>query len=182
MTAKSGLRGLGLTAALALAALPLAALPLLALPLLAQAGPVVCNTTLEAPAGAGGQPVEVSRCGDVVTVPQLVEQRFFAYTAPYAEGVSIRGQVRDLFGVATGSVNSGDAMRAFGFPDQTIIWDGMALQNTYDVLLEAQSDPMPWRTADLGNGFGASLGSSGANRAGAAGRGTTYRTPVRGLW
>ena len=158
MTVNAVSRGLGLTAALA-------ALPLAALPLTAQADPVVCTTTLEAPAQAGGRPLEVSRCGAVVSVPQLVEKRFFTYTAPYAEGVSLRGQVRDLFGVATGSVNGGDAMRVFGFPDQTITWDGTALQNTYDVLLEAQSDPMPWRTVDLGNGFGGSL-----------------YAPVRGLW
>ena len=171
------MRGLGLLAALGLAGLPLAALPLGA-----QADPVVCTTTLEAPSQAGGQPLEVSRCGAVVSVPQLVEQRFFTYTAPYAEGVSIRGQVRDLFGVATGSVNSDDSLRVFGFPDQTIVWDGTALQNTYDVLLEAQSDPMPWRTADLGNGFDGSLGSGAATRASSAGRGSTLRTPVRGLW
>jgi hypothetical protein len=150
------------------------------------AGPVLCTTTLEAPAAAAGAPVEVTRCGPVESVPQLVEQRFFTYTAPYAEGVSIRGQVRDLFGIATGSINSGGAIRAFGFPDQTIVWDGTALQNTYDVLLEAQSDPMPWRTADIGNGFGCSLGAPGGcaaqGRAAGAGRGVTTRTPVRGLW
>jgi len=150
-----------------------------------QAGPVLCTTTLEAPAAAGAAPVEVTRCGAVQTVPELVNQRFFTYTAPYAERVSIRGQVRDLFGIATGSINSGDSIRAFGFPDQTIVWDGTALQNTYDVLLEAQSDPQPWRTADLSNGFGCSLGSPSScprlNDA-SGGRGASSRTPVRGLW
>ena len=168
---------LGIPAALIPAALALAGGPVAV-----QAGPVVCTTTLEAPAAAGGAPVEVSRCGPVVRVPELVEQRFFTYTAPYAEGVSIRGQLRDLFGVATGSINSGDSMRAFGFPDQTIVWDGTALQNTYDVLLEAQGDPMPWRTADVSNGFNGSLGSGSAARSGASGRGSTLHTPVRGLW
>lgn len=159
-------------------------LPLLTAP--AGAGPVLCTTTLEAPAAAGAAPVEITRCGAVQTVPELVDQRFFTYTAPFAEGVSIRGQVRDLFGVATGSINSGDAINAFGFPDQTIVWDGTALENTYGVLLEAQSDPMPWRTADIGNGFGCSLGSPGGcgqqGRSAGGGRGASYRTPVRGLW
>ena len=77
----------------------------------------------------------------------------------------------------------------FGFPDQTIVWDGTALQNTYQVLLEQQSDPLPWRTADVGNGFGASLAAGGATQAagaapaGAGQAGTaSFRAPVRGLW
>jgi hypothetical protein len=138
--------------------------PLLSGPLLAgaaMAGPVLCTTTLEAPAQPGGAPREVSRCGAVQTLPELVDQRFFTYTAPYAEGVSIRGQLRELFGVATGSINRGDGIRAFGFTDQTIVWDGTALQNTTGVLLEAQGDLLPWRTADLSNGFNGSLGSPG---------------------
>lgn len=148
--------------------------PLLTAPVLA--GPVVCTTTLEAPTSPGGAPVEVSRCGPVETVPELVQRRFFTYTAPFAEGVSIRGQVRDLFGVATGSINRGDSLRAFGFTDQTIVWDGTALENTTQVLLEAQSDVMPWRTGDISNGFGCSLGSP-------SGCGTSSkRAPVRGLW
>ena len=138
--------------------------PLLSGPLLAgaaMAGPVLCTTTLEAPAQPGGAPREVSRCGAVQTLPELVDQRFFTYTAPFAEGVSIRGQLRELFGVATGSINRGDGIRAFGFTDQTIVWDGTALQNTTGVLLEAQGDLLPWRTADLSNGFNGSLGSPG---------------------
>ena len=127
----------------------------------AMAGPVLCTTTLEAPAQPGGAPREVSRCGAVQTLPELVDQRFFTYTAPFAEGVSIRGQLRELFGVATGSINRGDGIRAFGFTDQTIVWDGTALQNTTGVLLEAQGDLLPWRTADLSNGFNGSLGSPG---------------------
>jgi hypothetical protein len=145
MTSLLPLRGLALAGALLLQAGP------------ALAGPVLCTTTLEAPSKPGGAPVEVSRCGAVQTTPELVQQRFFTYTAPFAEGVSIRGQLRDLFGIASGSVNPGWSIGAFGFPDQTIVWDGTALQNTYDVLLESQSDPMPWRTTDLSNGFGGSL-------------------------
>ena len=142
--------------------------PLLAAPALA--GPVLCTTTLEAPAKPGGAPREVSRCGAVQTLPELVDQRFFTYTAPYAEGVSIRGQLRDLFGVATGSINRGDGIRAFGFTDQTIVWDGTALQNTTGVLLEAQGDLLPWRTADLTNGFNGSLGSPGRSGGSTVGR------------
>ncbi len=157
-------------------------LPLCAPPL--EAGPVVCNTTLEAPGAGASGPVEVTRCAPVQSVPAMVQERFFTYTAPFAEGVSIRGQVRDLFGIATGSINAGYGINAFGFPDQTIIWDGTALENTYGVLLEAQSDPIPWRTVDISNGFNCSLASpAGCPAADSpAGRGASYRTPVRGLW
>ena len=159
-----------------------------------QAGPVVCTTTLEAPS-AVGHPVDVTRCGAVVSTPQVVEQRFFTYTAPFAPGVDLTHQVTDLLGIALGggggggSGGGGGKVTGFGFPDQTIVWDGTALQNTYQVLLEQQSDPLPWRTADVGNGFGTSLAAGGATQAagaipaGAGHAGTaSFRAPVRGLW
>jgi hypothetical protein len=145
-----------------------------------KAGPVVCTTTLEAPLAAAGvdpsAPVEVTRCAAVQTTPELVRQRFYTYTAPFAQGVSITNQITDLFGIAMGG-GDGTRLMGFGFPDQTIVWDGTALENTYRVLLEQQSDPMPWRTADLNNGFSGSLGSSSWQHGG-----TSANAPVRGLW
>ena len=41
----------------------------------------------------------------------------------------------------------------FGFPDQTLSWDGSALQNTTEALLEEQSPPLPMRTLDISSGF-----------------------------
>jgi hypothetical protein len=161
----------------------------------AWAGPVVCTTTLEAPV-VGGQPrggdatgpVEVTRCGVVQTTPELMERRFYSYTAPYARGVSLTNQITDLFGIAMGG-GDGAKVMGFGFPDQTIIWDGTAVENTHRVLLEQQSDPMPWRTGDVPNGYTGSLGSGAGGSGGAAARGTgwqdggaSYGAPVRGLW
>jgi len=135
------------------------AAPLLASPL--QAGPAVCTTTLEAPpraAGAAGPaaPVEVTRCGIVQTVPELVQRRFCSYTAPFAEAVSITGQITSLLGISMGG-GDGRRVMGLGFPDQTIIWDGVAIQNTTRFLLQQQSDPMPWRTGDVSSGFSGSL-------------------------
>ena len=112
---------------------------------------MVCTTTLEAPL-AGSGPVEVTRCGAVVTTPQLLEQRFYSYTSPYARGVDITHQITDILGIAMGG-GDGTKLMGLGFPDQTIVWDGSALENTYQVLLDQQSEPMPWRTADRSNGF-----------------------------
>ena len=44
-----------------------------------------------------------------------------------------------------------------GFPDQTIVWDAAAIENTVGALIEEQSPPNTWRTQDLSNGFGSSL-------------------------
>lgn len=150
----------------------------------AWAGPVVCTTTLEA-APIPAAPVEVTRCVAVETTPQLVQRRFNTYTAPFAQGVSITNQLTDLLGIAMGG-GDGTRVMGFGFPDQTIVWDGTALENTYRVLLEQQSDPIPWRTADINNGFSGSLGPGGPAPA------ATPRSwqadwasdapPVRGLW
>ena len=158
-----------------LIAAPSLAGSLLAGPLLAGAalaGPVVCTTTLEAPQArqASLRPVEITRCGAVQTTPQLVEQRFYSYTAPFARGVDITHQITDLLGISMGG-GDGTKVMGFGFPDQTIVWDGTALENTYQVLLEKQSELIPWRTADVANGFASTLGSA-----------ASFRAPVRGLW
>jgi hypothetical protein len=138
----------------------------------ALAGPVVCTTTIEAPqvVPSSAQPVELTRCGVVQTTPQLMEQRFYTFTAPFAPGVAISHQITDLFGISMGGID-GNRLMGFGFPDQTIVWDGTALENTYQVLLDKQSELIPWRSADVGNGFSSSLGSA-----------ASFRAPVRGLW
>jgi len=153
---------------------------LLAGPVLA--GPVVCTTTIEAPQAQQAmrdslRPVELTRCGGVQTTPQLVEQRFYSYSAPFARGVDITHQITDLLGISMGG-GDGTKVMGFGFPDQTIVWDGTALDNTYQVLLEKQGGLIPWRTGDLGNGFSSSLGSAASSGAPAA----SFRAPVRGLW
>ena len=176
------------------------------------AGPVVCTTTLEPPllsgarsgvgASAGASagelgvasgPVEVTRCGQVQTPPALMEKRFYSFRAPYAPGVSLTNQITDLFGIALGGVD-GTRVMGLGFPYQAIVWDGTAVENTYRVLLEQQSGPMPWRTVDVPNGYSGSLGSAGPTQpaptqpgkaqpgGGWQDGGASYRTPVRGLW
>ncbi|MEX1324214.1 MAG: Occludin/ELL family protein [Synechococcaceae cyanobacterium] len=168
----------------------------LAAPVLA--GPVVCTTTLEAPpasvAGASpAAPVEITRCDAVQTVPQLVEQRFFSHTAPFARGVSLTHQITDLFGIAMGG-REGNRVMGFGFADQTIVWDGSAIENTTNFLLDQQSDPMPLRTGDISSGFSGSLGAAaqpvrverGSLEAPQSfsmpNTGDTWSAPVRGLW
>ena len=169
----------------------------------AWAGPVVCTTTLEPPLLSGARsgvgasagelgvasgPVEVTRCGQVQTPPALMEKRFYSFRAPYAPGVSLTNQITDLFGIALGGVD-GTRVMGLGFPDQAIVWDGTAVENTYRVLLEQQSRPMPWRTVDVPNGYSGSLGSAGPTQpaptqpgGGWQDGGASYRTPVRGLW
>jgi hypothetical protein len=158
--------------------------------------PVVCNTSWEAsPAmprsgfSRGAQlppPVLITRCQRGQNIPELMERRMMTHTAPYAPGVSLAHQVTDLFGIAMGGLD-GNKFMGLGFPDQTIVWDGTAVENTYRALLEEQSQPLPWRTADVSSGFSSNLTAAPArdltpsevpwqNRP--ARRGAT----VRGLW
>jgi len=158
--------------------------------------PVVCNTSWEAsPAmsrsgfSRGAQlppPMLITRCQRGQNIPELMERRMMTYTAPYAPGVSLGHQVADLFGIAMGGLD-GNKLMGLGFPDQTIVWDGTAVENTYRALLEEQSQPLPWRTADVSSGFSSNLTAAPArdltpsevpwqNRP--ARRGAT----VRGLW
>jgi hypothetical protein len=129
----------------------------------AQAGPVICTTTYEAPL-ASGQPVEVTRCGVLQTTAELIDRRFFSYTSPYARGVDITHQITDLLGISMGG-GDGTKVMGLGFPDQTIIWDGSAVENTYRALLEEQSPPLPLRVSDLPSSYGLGLyGSSPTGR------------------
>jgi hypothetical protein len=124
----------------------------------AGAGPVVCSTSIEAPL-ASAAPVEITRCGAAQTIPELISRRFYSYTAPFERGVDLTHQVTDLLGIAMGG-GDGSRMVGFGFPDQTIVFDGMAVQNTAAALLEAQHNPMPLRTADLHPCLNASLAAA----------------------
>ena len=126
-------------------------------------------------------PVEVTRCAPVQTTTALVEQRFYTWTAPFASGVDLLHQVTDVLGIAVGGVQ-GNRLMGFGFPDQTIIWDGTALENTYAVLLEEQSDPVPWRSVDIFNGFDGSLADDARPSVPERATADTTFPPVRALW
>ncbi|MEY4352832.1 MAG: hypothetical protein RLZZ609_1073 [Cyanobacteriota bacterium] len=133
----------------------------------AQAGPVLCTTTLEAPLLKGGEPLpagkgptEVTRCGVVGTVPELVERRYFSWRAPFARGVDITHQITDFFGLAMGG-GDGTRLMGLGFPDQAIIWDGSAIENTTTFLMDQQVHLVPRRTADLPSPYTTSVGSGG---------------------
>jgi len=152
----------------------------------AQAGPVVCTTSIEAPDmgplrpyGAG--PVEVTRCGPVVTVPEVMRASYYSYRAPFARGVDMTHQITDLLGIAMGG-GEGNRVMGFGFPDQAIVWDGSAVENTYRYLIQTQHDPTPMRTADLANPFSTSAvggaAADGPPRSALPG----YTSYVRGLW
>ena len=69
-----------------------------------------------------------------------------------ARGVDPLHQLTDVLGIAVGGIE-GNRFMGFGFPDQTLIWDGSALQNTTGALLEEQSPPLPMRTLDISSGF-----------------------------
>ena len=124
------------------------------------AGPLVCTTSVEAPMpGSGGAPVEVTVCHPTETTSELVNRRFYTWTSPMARGVDPLHQLTDVLGIAVGGIE-GNRVIGLGFPDQTLVWDGSALQNTTGALLEAQSPPLPFRTLDIPSGFDGSLAAT----------------------
>lgn len=167
-------------------AAPLSALvPLAAATLLAPAiaGPVLCTTTLEAPmaSSAGTGPVEVTRCGVTRSAPEVMEQRFYSFSAPFAQGVNLLHQITDPLGLSIPGRDGGKIV-AFGFPDQNIVWDGTAIENTASVMLTDQSSLMPLRTSDITNGFSTSLGAGAGPTYVRPPASTTWTPPIRGLW
>ena len=143
----------------------------------AAAGPMVCTTTFEAPLGSypdeqPGQPVEVTRCGAIETTSELTDRRAVTDTAPFARGIDNTHQITDLLGISMGG-GDGTKVMGFGFPDQTIVWDGSAIENTYRSLLDEQSSPLPRRVADLETPYSGSMRKIEP---------LIEIEPVRGLW
>ena len=124
------------------------------------AGPLLCTTSVEAPPpGRGFAPVEVTVCQPTETTSELINRRLFTWTSPMARGLEPLHQLTDVLGIAVGGME-GNRVMGLGFPDQTLVWDGSALQNTTGALLEAQSPPLPFRTLDIPSGFDGSLAST----------------------
>ena len=124
------------------------------------AGPLVCTTSIEAPQlGSGSGPVDVTVCYPTETTSELIKRRLYTWTSPMARGVDPLHQLTDFLGIAVGGIE-GNRVMGFGFPDQTLIWDGSALQNTTGALLEEQSPPLPMRTMDISSGFNGSLAAT----------------------
>jgi hypothetical protein len=158
----------------------------------AAAAPMLCTTTLEAAVEAldgsvqtGSPLVEVTRCGAVTTQPEVIRNRFYSYSSPYARSIDLTHQLTNLFGIAMGG-GDGTKVMGFGYIDQTMTWDGSAVENTANVMLQDQYDLMLLRTGDLPSVYGGSLGDQPLPS-------TTTYTPapaspdswlpvVRGLW
>ena len=146
------------------------------------AGPLVCTTSVEAPMpGSGGAPVEVTVCHPTETTSELVNRRFYTWTSPMARGVDPLHQLTDFLGIAVGGIE-GNRVMGFGFPDQTLIWDGSALQNTTGALLEEQSPPLPMRTLDISSGFNGSLAATETIEAVPDGPSDDHFPGVTALW
>ena len=129
------------------------------------AGPLVCTTSVEAPPpDRGFAPVEVTVCHPTETTSELINRRVFTWTSPMARGVDPLHQLTDVLGIAVGSME-GNRVMGLGFPDQTLVWDGSALQNTTGALLEEQSPPLPVRTLDISSGFDSSLAATQSDEA-----------------
>jgi hypothetical protein len=154
------------------------------------AGPMLCTTTLEAPPVSSGSAdqenfslVEVTRCGPTQTVPDMVTRRFYGWTSPFARGVSLTHQITNLLGIAMGG-GDGTKVMGFGYYDQTLIWDGSALNNTAGALMEEQFVPMPIRTSDLPSVFGSSIGDLPVieEQPLSPQPPDTWSPPIRGMW
>jgi len=107
----------------------------------------------------GRPPIQVTVFHSTDTTRVLVTRRSYAFTTPTARGLHPLHQLTDVLGIAVGGIE-GNRVMGFGFPDQTLIWDGSALQNTTGALLEEQSPPLPMRTMDISSGFNGSLAAT----------------------
>lgn len=99
-----------------------------------------------------GIPVNITDCREISSEEDIFEKNFFSFSAPFSLGVSMPYQLSDILGLSVKG-EQGTLIKAFGFPEQKIDWDGTALSNTFKSFMSKQSRKMPIRTAPIGNGF-----------------------------
>lgn len=99
-----------------------------------------------------GIPVKITDCREISSEDSIFEKNFFSYSSPFSLGVSIPYQLSDILGLSIKG-EQGTLIKAVGFPEQKIDWDGTALNNTYKTFMSKQSRRMPIRTEPIGNGF-----------------------------
>ena len=96
--------------------------------------------------------VTETQCRKRVSFNDVVKDRFYSYSPQFLEGVSIPNTLADILGISlTGDGFFG--IKAFGFPEQKIGWDGLALENVYRSGLRNQELDFPINTSNVGNGF-----------------------------
>jgi len=115
----------------------------------ARAEPIECITTQHQ---IGDTPTNVTECRSITTVEKFFSNQYFSYAAPFAQGVSIPYVLADILGISLNSQGDG-TIRAFGFPDQQITWDGIAVQKAYKQVMGEQVRVVPVRTEPIDNGF-----------------------------
>ena len=120
----------------------------------ASAAPLVCTTTHHST--NGGAALETSVCKSIETQDDRLGEEIYTWRAPYSSGIGLFQGIAEDLGLAFGGIN-GTQFVGFGYPDQTIVWDGGILQKSVQELLELQAEPLPLRTADLPNAFESSL-------------------------
>ena len=106
-----------------------------------------------------GVTTNITDCSAITSIPKSLNERYFTYAAPYASGVTIPYTLGDMLGVVF-SNDPDRSLKGFGFPDQQITWDGIAIENGYRELLDSQANRIPIRTPPIGNGFCSELTSS----------------------
>jgi hypothetical protein len=57
------------------------------------------------------------------------------WTAPLVLGIDLTHQITDMLGNAVAGI-SGNQLMGLGFPDQRIVWDAAAIENTFGALIE----------------------------------------------
>ena len=93
-----------------------------------------------------------TQCREKISFNEAVEETFYSYSTPFLEGVTIPNTLADILGVSLAG-NGFFGFKAFGFPEQKIGWDGLALENMYRYGLRNQELEYPINTNNIGNGF-----------------------------
>ena len=123
----------------------------------ADAAPLVCTTTYNST--GDGTALETSVCKSIESQNERLDEEIYTWRAPYSSGIGLFQGIAEDLGLAFGGIN-GTHFVGFGYPENTIVWDGGILQKSVQELLELQAEPLSLRTADLPNAFESSLANA----------------------
>ena len=87
---------------------------------------------------------------------ETFRRSFFTHTKNYYHNTGLLSKVRELLNISTGGERT-TTFIGIGNREQSIRWDGEAILNTYNKILNKQTNKYQLNGSDIPNGFSSSL-------------------------
>ena len=91
-----------------------------------------------------------------IKISNQFEEAFYKHNRPFYYTTDLISKLGDLLNIRIGGKDKVDFI-GFGYKDQSLRWDGKALENSYHHFLDLQTKKYDLRGNDIPNGYDSSL-------------------------